>query len=61
MWSDDYNVIIFNVGVYCYFVGGWSGSDVMFMMLQLVPAYKEQLVDYCGVSILINLRNLAVQ
>ena len=55
------NLIILNVGVYCYFVGGWSGSGVTFMMLQLFPAYKEQLVDYYGVSILTNLINLAVQ
>ena len=32
--SDDYNVIILNVGVYCYVVGGWSESSLMFMMLQ---------------------------
>ena len=55
------DLIILNVGVYCYFEGGWSGSGVTFMMLQLFPAYKEQLVDYYGVSILTNLRNLAVQ
>ena len=46
---------------YCYFVGGWFGSAVMFMMLQLVPTYNEQLIDYYGVSILLNLRNVAVQ
>ena len=38
---------------YCYVVGGWSGSSVMFMLLQLVSAYKEQQVDNYGVSILI--------
>ena len=46
---------------YCYFVGGWSGSAVTFMMLQLVPAFKEQLVDCYGFSILLNIRNSAVQ
>ena len=45
---------------YYYFVGGWYGSAVMFVMLQLVPAYKEQLVDYYGISILQSLRNIAV-
>ena len=34
---------------YCYFVYGWYGLGVTPMMLQLVPAYKEQLVGYCGV------------
>ena len=28
-----------------YFIGGWSGSAVLFVMLQKVPAYKEQFVD----------------
>ena len=48
---------------YCYFVGGWYGLAVMFMMLHLVHDYKEQLIDYYyyGVSILLNLRNLAVR
>ena len=40
MWSYDYNLTILNVGVYCYFVGGWYGSGVMFMMLQSLPDYK---------------------
>ena len=35
--------------LFCYFVSGWSRSDVMFLMLQLVPAYKGKLVDFYGV------------
>ena len=46
---------------YCCFVSGWSGSAIIFMMSQLVHAYKEQLVDYYWVSILLNLGNIAVQ
>ena len=46
---------------YCYFIGVWSGLALTFVMLQLVPAYDEQLVDYYGVSILLNLINLSVQ
>ena len=44
---------------YCYFLAEGYGSAVMFMMLQSVPAYKEQLVYYYGVSILLNIINLA--
>ena len=46
---------------YCYFVGGWYGSGVTPVMLQPVPDYKEQLVDYYGVYILLNWTNLAVR
>ena len=44
---------------YYYYVGGWYGSAVMFIILQLVPDYKEQMIDYYGISILLNLINLA--
>ena len=44
---------------YCNFLSGWSGSGVMPMALQSVPVYREQLFDYYGVSILLNLKNLA--
>ena len=46
---------------YCYFLAEGYGSAVMFMMLQSVPAYKEQLVYYYGVSILLNMKKIAVQ
>ena len=45
---------------YYYFEGGWYVSAVTLMMLQSIPAYKEQLVDYGGVSILLNTINLSV-
>ena len=44
---------------YCYFVGVYSRPAVTFMILQSAPTYKEQLVDYYGVAILLNIRNLA--
>ena len=34
LWSDNYNVTILNVGILLLFSGGWSGSGVIFMMLQ---------------------------
>ena len=45
--------------IYCYVFGEWNGSGVTLIMLQSVPNYKEQLIDYYGVSILLNKRNLA--
>ena len=47
--------------VYCYFGCVWYGSGLMFMVLQSVPTYKEQLVAYYGVAILLNIRHLARQ
>ena len=44
---------------YCYFVGGWYGSCVRSIVLQSVSTTKYQLVDYYGVSILLNQINLA--
>ena len=44
---------------YCYFIGGWYGSGATSMILQSLPTYKEQLVDYYGVSILLNREKLA--
>ena len=41
-------------------IGGCSGSFVVFIMLQLVAADKEQRFDNCGVSILTYIINLAV-
>ena len=43
---------------YGCFGGGWSGSGVMFNIIQSVPAYKKQMVAYYRVVILINLSNL---
>ena len=45
---------------YCYFVGGWYRSSLMFMILQSVPTDKKQLFDNYGVSILTYIINLAV-
>ena len=45
---------------YYYFLDWWYGSGVTPVMLELVPTYKEQLADYYGFSILLNLINLAV-
>ena len=44
---------------YSYILGGWYESRLISMMLQLVLTYKEQLVYYYGVSILLNIINLA--
>ena len=46
---------------YCCFGGEWYGSGVTFVMLQSSLAYKEQLVAYYGVIILLNIRNIVGQ
>ena len=61
MWSDDENAIILNVGVLMLFEGGRYGSDITLMMLQLVPAYKEQLLPYYRVVIMLNINNIVGQ
>ena len=57
MIIKTYSILVFH----CYFGGGWYVSGDTFVMLQLVPAHREQLVDYYGVSILLDISNMLGQ